>query len=227
MSESYFEKQKEWKEINNLQLGDSVRVVRSAVTGEQGWTGSWDDKMDRMVGGKFEVGGEGPKGFLPGGDDFTLCWFPYFVLEKIDSKLQKVEPKEWTVSYGMKVRTGDPVLVRDNDDDQWGYSFFSHESRRPGNSYRYCTVGDPYKFCIPYAGNEHLVGTTDDWESQSTATEKDFRFGAKVKFVLDGDEQEGVLINFDSVDKNYEITYWDGVHNMPVSVWVWEFTYID
>lgn len=53
------------------------------------------------------------------------------------------------------------VLVRDSIDDVWRASFFSHIKEDDG---RYVTTGLSWKFCIPYEGNEHLLGTTDNFE---------------------------------------------------------------
>lgn len=53
------------------------------------------------------------------------------------------------------------VLVRDSYDDMWRASFFSHIKEDDG---RYVTTGLSWKFCIPYEGNEHLLGTTDNFE---------------------------------------------------------------
>ena len=50
----------------------------------------------------------------------------------------------------------DKVLVRDTDKGYWRASFFSHIS---GDWY--VCVGDEWRQCIPYEGNEHLLGTTD------------------------------------------------------------------
>lgn len=53
------------------------------------------------------------------------------------------------------------VLVRDSIDDVWRASFFSHIKENDG---RYVTTCATWKFCIPYIGNESLVGTTKDME---------------------------------------------------------------
>lgn len=53
------------------------------------------------------------------------------------------------------------VLVRDSYNDMWRASFFSHIKEDDG---RYVTTGLIWKFCIPYIGNESLVGTTKDVE---------------------------------------------------------------
>ena len=50
------------------------------------------------------------------------------------------------------------VLVRDINSDNWIGAFYSHY--KPG---RFYTIGNSYYYqCIPYEGNEHLRGTTDD-----------------------------------------------------------------
>lgn len=53
------------------------------------------------------------------------------------------------------------VLVRDSYNDMWRASFFSHIKEDDG---RYVTTCLTWKFCIPYIGNESLVGTTKDVE---------------------------------------------------------------
>ena len=53
------------------------------------------------------------------------------------------------------------VLVRDTYDDMWRASFFSHIKEDDG---RYVTTCFTWKYCIPYEGNESLLGTTKDVE---------------------------------------------------------------
>ena len=55
------------------------------------------------------------------------------------------------------------VLVRDSFDDVWRASFFSHIKENDG---RYVTTCVTWKFCIPYEGNEHLLGTINNVENQ-------------------------------------------------------------
>ena len=50
------------------------------------------------------------------------------------------------------------VLVRDNERFKWKCAFYSHFE--PKGIYHYCTTGCVYAMCIPFEGNEHLVGTT-------------------------------------------------------------------
>ena len=53
------------------------------------------------------------------------------------------------------------VLVRDSYDDMWRASFFSHIKEDDG---RYVTTCLTWRFCIPYEGNEHLLGTINNVE---------------------------------------------------------------
>ena len=53
----------------------------------------------------------------------------------------------------------DKVLVRDRDDLLWIPEFFSHYTGLELCKYK-CIV-NVYSQCIPYEGNEHLLGTTD------------------------------------------------------------------
>lgn len=54
----------------------------------------------------------------------------------------------------------DKVLVRDKEDEQWRVGFFSHISTEADVFYPFITTSSCFKRCIPYEGNEHLVGTT-------------------------------------------------------------------
>lgn len=51
----------------------------------------------------------------------------------------------------------DRVLGRDREDQEWSIDLFVRMGEEP---YKYECFRDLYKYCIPYAGNEHLVGLT-------------------------------------------------------------------
>lgn len=52
----------------------------------------------------------------------------------------------------------DKVLVRDADNCVWKCDLFSH--RGIGDAYSYVCISSNWKQCIPYEGNQDLVGTT-------------------------------------------------------------------
>lgn len=51
----------------------------------------------------------------------------------------------------------DKVLVRDRDDREWGCDIFSHLGDKEGV---FICLFSWWRQCIPYEGNEHLLGTT-------------------------------------------------------------------
>lgn len=50
------------------------------------------------------------------------------------------------------------VLTRDSESEKWGCTFYSHIE--PNGIFHYVTTSGMYAMCIPFEGNEHLVGTT-------------------------------------------------------------------
>lgn len=54
------------------------------------------------------------------------------------------------------------VLVRDAEGLEWYANYFSHY-REYDQGYPYACMGVYYRYCIPYEGNEHLLGTTDPY----------------------------------------------------------------
>lgn len=72
-----------------------------------------------------------------------------------DIILEIEEPKQ---EYQFK--PFDKVLVRDSDSGIWSADFFSY-LRGEEFLFNHVCVGNSYTQCIPYDGNEHLLGTTD------------------------------------------------------------------
>lgn len=83
------------------------------------------------------------------------------------NQLVKLSMPEVTETITNKFKPFDKVLVRDNDDEYWHANFFSHdyyENNAKGDTifwYR-CVDHMGYLQCIPYEGNEKLVGTMDE-----------------------------------------------------------------
>lgn len=53
----------------------------------------------------------------------------------------------------------DKVLVRDNDDSTWLHEIFG--IYMPNSEFPYQCLHYQYRQCIPYEGNEHLLGTSN------------------------------------------------------------------
>lgn len=56
----------------------------------------------------------------------------------------------------------DKVLVRDNYCEKWSINFFSYMKNE--DEYIYCCLSQCWKQCIPYEGNEKLLGTNNSPE---------------------------------------------------------------
>lgn len=62
----------------------------------------------------------------------------------------------------VELKPFDKVLVRDRKTSHWGVDLFGFKTEGPNIVY-HC-MGGFWKFCIPYIGNESLLGTTKDAE---------------------------------------------------------------
>lgn len=69
--------------------------------------------------------------------------------------IEKAQPK-------VELKSLDMVLVKDYKDSEWYFDTF--ESMVPNCIYPYKCMTNLWKYCIPYKGNEHLLGTTKDVE---------------------------------------------------------------
>lgn len=70
----------------------------------------------------------------------------------------QVEPVKPTCPF----KPFDKVLVRDDGTQDWCANYFSHY-RAYDKDYPYACIDSYYRYCIPYEGNEHLLGTTDPY----------------------------------------------------------------
>lgn len=57
------------------------------------------------------------------------------------------------------MQTGDLVLVRDHSNSTWDLTIFGYEDDNEPTSPFKCINGISWKYCIPYNGNENLLGT--------------------------------------------------------------------
>ena len=77
------------------------------------------------------------------------------------------EGKAWNVEKKMivdlkqkvELKPFDKVLVRHQETEEWSANIFSHTDKTD-EYLDYVCVNGRWEFCIPYIGNEHLLGTT-------------------------------------------------------------------
>lgn len=74
-------------------------------------------------------------------------WNKFIVPDQVNDQKPKTELKPF-----------DKVLVRDRDDREWVCDIFSHLGDKEGV---FICLSSWWRQCIPYEGNEHLLGTTN------------------------------------------------------------------
>ena len=70
---------------------------------------------------------------------------------------------EWdgkTLKKKPQFKPFEKVLIRDSEEEKWRCTLYSHFE--PSGIYHHSTNSGAYKMCIPFEGNEHLVGTTNN-----------------------------------------------------------------
>lgn len=140
---------------SGLKVGDCVRLMLDVPDCVwNGWLSSSGISSLKCLirrGGVHRIERLSPEGIYL--TDNSYCW-PFFVCKKVDAP--KVEKHSF--------KPFDRVLVRD-DDDMWRANFFNFYEE--GKEYPYRCVARVYKYCIPYEGNEHLLGTYDSPEGNA------------------------------------------------------------
>lgn len=124
-------------------------------------TGDYSQDIKNWVCGLLEDGDFCTNIIHP--SEWCPCFYT-FATEEVKDKLFKAMDKAgytWdgeTLKKKLQFKSFEKVLVRDSESDKWRCAFYSHFE--PKGIYHYCTTGWMYAMCIPFEGNEHLVGTT-------------------------------------------------------------------
>ena len=96
--------------------------------------------------------------------EWCPCFYT-FATEEVKDKLFEAMDKAGYTWDGETLKKKEPqfkpfdkVLVRDSESEKWECTFYSHFNSKVG--YHHITISGRYVMCIPFEGNEHLVGTT-------------------------------------------------------------------
>ena len=81
---------------------------------------------------------------------------------KYNPETLQVEPVK-VIEPKCSLKPFDKVLVRCNEDSVWRCELFSHYNTF-NKQLPYVCLSSVYKYCIPYEGNQHLLGTTNNPE---------------------------------------------------------------
>lgn len=98
---------------------------------------------------------------------YTSEDYYYFVINGKDECIYKTDPILNYLNYEVvelpepepKLQPFQKVLVRDSEGEFWRCSLFSHKLEN--KKYPFYCINTAWEYCIPYEGNEHLLGTTD------------------------------------------------------------------
>lgn len=143
-----------------LSFGDRVIVTYSVPSYLAGWDNAWASHMDMYV-GKTGVVVQCP----PSKDTYDptgigVCFdsdvrgstplyrFPWFVLRKLEDR-----------QVSCDLRVFQHVLVRQSDSSVWAPQIFWRFDADCDFPFL-CLGRSRYRYCIPYNGNEHLMGTS-------------------------------------------------------------------
>nr|DAF23279.1 MAG TPA: hypothetical protein [Caudoviricetes sp.] len=91
--------------------------------------------------------------YIPASDEAKEVLF-----NRLSEKGYKWNPDKLCLEKICQFKPFDKVLVRDGEDMKWYCNFFS--SYNDDIDYPYSCIDSSYRDCIPYEGNEHLLGTT-------------------------------------------------------------------
>lgn len=91
----------------------------------------------------------------------------YYILEsKVGTSAFTISLQyEWELVSKFDISTLNPfdkVLVRNSNDLDWACDLFSHLRHEDSLLNRFRCIDMSYKYCIPFKGNEHLCGTSED-----------------------------------------------------------------
>lgn len=84
----------------------------------------------------------------------------FSALEKKGKRWDSKKKEVVDLKPKVELKPFDKVLVRNDKEDQWSANIFSYQVR----DMYHCLGEDYWVYCIPYEGNESLLGTTKDVE---------------------------------------------------------------
>lgn len=115
--------------------------------------------------------------------------------EQSQTENEKSDTEETNDNYGYTVeyfKQNDVVLCRDGEDEEWVVESFERENN--GN-FKFQCKDYNWKYCIPYEGNEHLIGTTDTPERYDPNKNTLFGVMLRAGYVLEFRDLEcGILV---------------------------------
>ena len=172
---AYLDRKESWV-FNRFATEEEKKKLFDAIK-EHGyyWNPETKTLEKLVVKPKFKIGDYVVHHKYGKGDITQIIWIAdeivyevYFCDTHFESFTTYCKPNELCVPTKFDITTLVPfeskVLVRHNKDNKWCGSFFSHiDGDFHSHCYKFVTIaGKSYPMCIPYEGNEHLLGTTNE-----------------------------------------------------------------
>lgn len=167
---TYFDKPKSWN-FSRLATEEEKQKLLQAIK-DNGYR--WNTKtktLEKLVGPKFKVGDiihdvDYYKVQITEINEEEELYIYCSVIAKGIGAIPFEEQDNWKLVPNKfdinTLKPFDKVLVRDTCTQNWRASLFSHCNGF--DSYKYKCINGCYTYCIPYEGNEHLLGKTDDYD---------------------------------------------------------------
>ena len=163
--------------IGNINDGDEVRLATEEekaklfkVIKENGYTWNAEEKtLEELIKPIFKKGdkvrvknGVSEYRVIDNVEDTFYSLVPIGKIDFTDQNRWELVPNKFDINTLVPFESR--VLVRHDRDNKWCGSFFSHiDEDFHSHCYKFVTAaGKSYPMCIPYEGNEHLIGKTDD-----------------------------------------------------------------
>ena len=151
------DKQPEFKDGDIVVYGKSVAICRKIYK----HTLSFYVSLDEMIGLLFADEVESSEEYRFATDEDKQQLFDALTKE---GKAWDAEKKQIVdLKPKVELKPFDKVLVRNRNTQRWNVDLFGFKSGDGVNIFYHC-VGSFWNFCIPYIGNESLLGTTKDVE---------------------------------------------------------------
>ena len=163
--EVYLDKKQAWR-FNRLATDEEKQKLFQAIK-DNGY--HWNvetSTLEKLVEPKFKVGDKvqwkediREKRIIDNVINNCYTIQGYGVILFTDQDEWELAPNKFDLTT---LKPFDKVLCRQNERCFWMTSFFGFYAEEATKNHFICSNGFAYKYCIPYKGNEHLLGTNND-----------------------------------------------------------------
>lgn len=169
--EIYHEKKEKWCFSRLATEKEKQRLFNALRKNKYEWNSKEKCLEPLIIKPKFKIGDE-IKISCNDGSIFIITAVDdkcYYLVEKgntITFQVLIILDRDWELVPNKfditNLKHHNEVLVRNTYDDHWKCDFFSHYRNSTSSTQKFSCTGGNHRMCIPYEGNAHLRGTTND-----------------------------------------------------------------